>query len=163
MTDLLKIIELSLWTGIAGIGFGILFNIPRKAILTVFILGFGVGLIKSVLLKLGVNIIIASFVAALFVGIFSTPLAHKIHQPPVVFSIPAVIPMIPGIFAYKIVLATMNFTFMETDLTKRIELIDTIFSNGFTMLFILISITLGISLPLLLMRRSTVKKKSIKL
>ncbi len=158
MTDLLKIFELALWTGIAGVGFGILFNIPRKAILTVFILGFGVGLIKSVLLKMGLNIIIVSFIAALFVGIFSMPLAHKIHQPPVVFSIPAVIPMIPGYFAYKTVLATMNFTFMEAATEKRLELIDTIFTNGFTMLFILISLTLGISLPLLLLRKSTIKK-----
>lgn len=158
MIELLKIVELAVWTGIAGVGFGILFNIPRKAILTVFILGFGVGLIKSVLLKLGVNIVLASFVAALFVGVFSTPLAHKIHQPPVVFSIPAVIPMIPGYFAYKTVLAMMNYTFMDVASEKRMELIDSIFTNGFTMLFVLISLTLGISLPLLLMRKSTVKK-----
>ena len=158
MTDLLKIAELALWTGIAGVGFGILFNIPKKAILTVFILGFGVGLIKSVLLNFEINIVIASFIAALFVGVFSIPLAHKIHHPPVVFSIPTVIPMIPGYFAYKTVLAMMNFTFMEVDPDKRLELIDAIFSNGFTMLFILISLTIGISLPLLLMRRGTVKK-----
>ena len=160
MMDFLKIIELALWTGIAGVGFGILFNIPRKAILTVFILGFGVGLIKTVLLNLGLNIVLASFIAALFVGVFSMPLAHKIHQPPVVFSIPAVIPMIPGYYAYKTVLAMMNFTFMEVATEKRLALLDAIFSNGFTMLFILISLTLGISLPLLLMRKSTVKKIS---
>lgn len=158
MIDLLNIMELALWTGIAGIGFGILFNIPRKAILTVFILSFGVGLIKSVLLKMGVNIVISSFIAALFVGIFSIPLAHKIHQPPVVFSIPAVIPMIPGYFAYKTVLAMMNFTFMEVETEKRLELLDAIFSNGFNMFFILISLTLGISLPLLLLRKNTIKK-----
>jgi len=160
MMDFLKIIELALWTGIAGVGFGILFNIPRKAILTVFILGFGVGLIKSVLIDRGLNIVLASFIAALFVGVFSMPLAHKIHQPPVVFSIPAVIPMIPGYYAYKTVLAMMNFTFMEVATEKRLALLDAIFSNGFTMLFILISLTLGISLPLLLMRKSTVKKIS---
>jgi len=160
MMDFLKIIELALWTGIAGVGFGILFNIPRKAILTVFILGFGVGLIKTVLLNLGLNIVLASFIAALFVGVFSMPLAHKIHQPPVVFSIPAVIPMIPGYYAYKTVLAMMSFTFMEVATEKRLALLDAIFSNGFTMLFILISLTLGISLPLLLMRKSTVKKIS---
>ncbi len=158
MIDFLKIAEFALWSGIAGIGFGVLFNIPKKAILTVFILGFGAGLIKSIMLKMGLNIVIASFIAALFVGIFSTPLAHKIHHPPVVFSIPAVIPMIPGYFAYKTVLAMMNFSFMENEPEKRLELIDNIFSNGFTMLFVLISLTLGISLPLLLMRRSTVKK-----
>jgi uncharacterized membrane protein YjjB (DUF3815 family) len=66
--------------------------------------------------------------------------------------------MIPGYFAYETVLSVMNFIFIEKDTVKRIALIDSIFSNGFTMFFILISITAGISLPLLLLRKSTVKK-----
>jgi len=158
MMDLLKIVELALWTGIAGVGFGILFNIPRKAIFTVFILGLEAGFIKFTLLNFHIDIVLSSLIAALSVGILSMPLAHRIHQPPVVFSIPSVIPMIPGYFAYETVLSIMNFTFMETDSIKRIELMDAIFSNGFTMLFILISLTIGVSFPMLLLRKSTVKK-----
>ena len=161
MTDLLKILETAVWSGIAAVGFGILFNIPRRSILTVFFLGFSAGFIKFLLINMQVNIVIASFFASLAVGILSIPLAHRIHQPPVVFSIPAVIPMIPGYFAYKTVLAMMNFTFMETEPAKRAELIDAIFSNGFTMFFILISLTLGVSFPLLLLRKTTVKKKPV--
>jgi hypothetical protein len=52
----------------------------------------------------------------------------------------------------------MNFIFIEKDAVKRIELMDSIFSNGFTMFFILISITAGISLPMLILRKNTVKK-----
>jgi len=155
---ILNILEVAIWSGIAAVGFGILFNIPKKAIFTVFILGFTAGLIKFVLLKLSVDIILASLIAALFVGVLSMPLAHKIHQPPVVFSIPAVIPMIPGYFAYETVLSVMKFTFMETDMTKRIALMDTIFTNGFTMFFILISLTIGVSFPMLLLRKNSVKR-----
>ena len=158
MESILKLIELSIWSGIAAVGFGILFNIPKKAIFTVFILGFASGLTKSILLNFHVNIVIASFIGALLVGFMSMPLAHKIHQPPVVFSIPAIIPMIPGFYAYKTVLSIMNFTFLETDQVKRLELVDAIFSNGFTMLFVLISITVGVLFPLLILRKSTVKK-----
>ena len=158
MESILKLFELSIWSGIAAVGFGILFNIPKKAIFTVFILGFTSGLTKSILLNFHVNIVIASFIGALLVGFLSMPLAHKIHQPPVVFSIPAIIPMIPGYYAYKTVLSIMNFTFLETDQVKRLELIDAIFSNGFTMLFVLISITVGVLFPLLILRKSTVKK-----
>jgi hypothetical protein len=39
-----------------------------------------------------------------------------------------------------------------------LELIDAIFTNGFTMFFILISIAAGISLPMLLLRKNSVKK-----
>jgi len=125
---------------------------------TVFVLGFTAGFIKFVLLKLSMDIILASLIAALFVGVLSMPLAHKIHQPPVVFLIPAVIPMIPGYFAYETVLSVMKFTFMETDIAKRITLMDTMFSNGFTMFFILLSLTIGVSFPMLLLRKNTIKK-----
>ena len=155
---IISLLEVSLWSGIAAVGFGILFNVPRKAIVTVFILGFGAGFIKFILLHFHVHVVLASFIAALFVGVLSMPLAHKIHQPPVVFSIPPVIPMIPGYYAYETVLSIMNFIFMETDTVKRVELIDTIFTNGFTMFFILISLTVGVSLPMLLLRKKTVKR-----
>lgn len=158
MESILKLIELSIWSGIAAVGFGILFNIPKKAISTVFFLGFAAGLIKSIILNFEISIVIASFIAALLVGFLSMPLAHKIHQPPVVFSIPAIIPMIPGFYAYKTVLSIMNFTFMETDTDRRLELVDNIFSNSFNMLFVLIAITVGVLLPLLLLRKSSVKK-----
>jgi uncharacterized membrane protein YjjB (DUF3815 family) len=66
--------------------------------------------------------------------------------------------MIPGYFAYETVLSVMNFIFIEKDAARRLILIDSIFSNGFTMFFILISIAAGISLPMLVLRKSTVKK-----
>jgi len=155
---IISLLEVSLWSGIAAVGFGILFNVPRKAIGTVFFLGFGAGLIKFILLHFHVHIVLASLIAALFVGVLSMPMAHKIHQPPVVFSIPPVIPMIPGYYAYETVLSIMDFIFMETNPVKRVELIDTIFTNGFTMFFILISLTVGVSLPMLLLRKNSVKR-----
>lgn len=65
--------------------------------------------------------------------------------------------MIPGYFAYETVLSVMNFIFMEANPSERAVLIDAIFTNGFTMFFILISITAGISLPMLLLRKDSVK------
>ena len=158
MEAIIKLLEVSVWSGIAALGFGVLFNIPRSTIATVFLLGFAAGFIKFLLLSFSVNIVLATFIAVLFVAIFCIPIAHKIHHPPVVFCIPPVIPMIPGYFAYETVLSIMNFIFIEKDALKRITLMDSIFSNGFTMFFILISITAGISLPMLILRKSTVKK-----
>jgi len=158
MINAFHLIEFAIWSGIAAVGFGVLFNIPKKAIVTVFALGFGAGFVKVILMKYDFDIIASSFIAAILVGILSTPLSHKIHQPPVIFSIPAVIPMIPGFFAYKTILSVMKYTFVEQDNANRIGLIESIFSNGFTMIFILIALTIGVSFPLLLLRKSTVKK-----
>lgn len=156
--QLLYLIEVAFWSGIAAVGFGILFNVPKKAIITIFTLGAGAGFIKFALIDFHLHVILASFVAALFVGVVSMPMAHKIHKPPVVFSIPPIIPMIPGYFAYETVLSIMKFIFIETDSLKKIDLINVMFSNGFTMFFILISITVGVSFPMLLLRKDSVKK-----
>lgn len=156
-TTLLNISEVAIWSGIAAVGFGILFNIPKSSIITVFVLGFLAGFIKFALLNFNIHIVLATFIAVFFIGIICLPTAHKIHHPPVIFCIPPVIPMIPGYFAYETVLSVMNFIFMEQDTEKRTELINAIFTNGFTMFFILISITIGISLPMLLLRKNTVK------
>ena len=157
-TAIFDLLEVAIWSGVAALGFGILFNIPKGTIITVFILGFVSGLIKFALIYFNVHIVMATFIAVLFVAIVSMPIAHKIHHPPFVFCIPPVIPMIPGYFAYETVLSAMNFIFIEKDAQKRVTLIDSIFSNGFTMFFILIAITAGIALPMLLLRKSTVKK-----
>ena len=155
-TIIFELIELSIWSGIAAVGFSILFNVPRKSIITIFILGFGAGLIKFLMLHFNVNIVFSSFLGAFFVGLISIPLAHKIHLPPVVFTIPTIIPMIPGFYAYETVLYVMKL--VEKDISKKYELINGIFSNGFNMVFILIAITLGITIPMLLLRKSTVKR-----
>ncbi len=155
---ILKLLEVSFWSGVAALGFGILFNIPRSAVFTAFALGFCAGLIKFSLMHFHVHVVLGSFLAAFFVGLICIPMAHKIHQPPVVFSIPPVIPMIPGYYAYETVLSVMNFIFMEGDASKRIVLIDAIFTNGFTMVFVLISLTVGVALPMLLLKKNTVKK-----
>tara|TARA_R110002033_G_scaffold94179_1_gene143305 strand:- start:3934 stop:4422 length:489 start_codon:yes stop_codon:yes gene_type:complete len=154
----LKLLELSFWSGIAGVGFGLLFNVPKSSVATIFILGFGAGFIKFLLIYFNVHVVLGSFLAALFVGFISIPLAHKIHHPPVIFSIPPVIPMIPGYFAYETILSIMNFIFIEDDISKRITLIDAIFTNGFNMIFVLIALTVGVSLPMLLLTKNTVKK-----
>lgn len=155
---LFHLIEVAIWSGLAALGFGILFNIPKSTIITVFALGFASGLIKFSLIRFDVHIVLATFIAVIFVAFASMPIAHRIHHPPVVFCIPPVIPMIPGYFAYETVLSVMNFIFIEKDPAKKLVLIDSIFSNGFTMFFVLISITVGISLPMLVLRKSTVKK-----
>jgi uncharacterized membrane protein YjjB (DUF3815 family) len=155
---LLHLLEVAFWSGIAAMGFGILFNIPRSTVITVFLMGFAAGFIKFSLIDFNVHIVLATFIAVLFVAVVSMPIAHKIHHPPVIFCIPPVIPMIPGYFAYETVLSVMHFIFIEKDLATRVTLIDSIFSNGFTMVFILISIAAGISFPMLVLRKNTIKK-----
>ncbi len=148
----------SLWSGIAELAFAILFNIPKKVITTVLFLGFLAGLIKALFIHFEFNIIIATFFAALSVGIFSIPFASRVHKPIVVFSIPSIIPMIPGFFAYKTILAIRQFTFYKIDNVQRDRMLDAIFSNGFMTLFILFAITVGVSGPMLILGKDMTRR-----
>ena len=162
MSIYLQIIEVSFWAGLAAVGFGVLFNIPKKTILTVFLLGFLGGVTKFFLLNFEVNIILASLLASIIIGLLSIRLAHVIHYPPVVFAIPPMIPMIPGFYAYQALIAIMKYALLEsTNHVEQLVLISKIFYNGFTMLFILIALILGISLPMLLLRKSSVKEGAL--
>lgn len=65
MTDIIiKLLEASVWSGMAAVGFGILFNIPKNTIYTVFLLGAGAGFIKFLLIHLNIHVVPATFLAS---------------------------------------------------------------------------------------------------
>ena len=76
----------------------------------VFGLGAIGGMAKVLLLLSGVNIILSSFIGATLIGILSVYAAHRKHAPPLIFSIPSVIPMVPGAFAYKMMIGFMSLS-----------------------------------------------------
>jgi uncharacterized membrane protein YjjB (DUF3815 family) len=90
----------SFWAGIAAIGFAILFNVPRRTIYAIAAIGVVGGLVKFTAMHFELGIVFGSFLGATAVGIFSIQMAHLRKSPPLVFSIPSVIPMVPGFFAY---------------------------------------------------------------
>lgn len=155
------LIEKFFWSGVAAIGFGILFNIPPRTIFTVGILGAFAGLIKFSLLASGLNVMLASLAAATFVGLISVPLSHSVHTPPFVFSIPAIIPMIPGYFGYKMMLGLFNLTIADPSAADTAQ-IASVFNYGLKMIFVLFSLTIGVSMPMLILRKQTVKNIKIK-
>jgi len=73
------------------------------------------------------------------------------------FSIPSVIPMVPGFFAYKMMLGLIALTSIENTDTYIQTLIQTV-NNGAKMMFILISLGTGVAIPMLLTRKETIKK-----
>ena len=134
-----EILIKSFWSGIAAIGFAILFNVPRRTLYLIGLLGVMSGLIKFGSMELHVNIVFASFWAATAVGFVSIQTAHLKKSPPLIFSIPAVIPMVPGFFAYKFMLGLIALTSMENADTYLKILVETV-NNGAKMMFVLIAL-----------------------
>lgn len=147
----------SIWCGLAAVGFSILFNTPRRTLVAIWFGGLVAGMIKygTAAIFPGISIIMSSFLAALAVGFISIPMAHWRHVPPVIFAIPSVIPLVPGIFAYRTMLGLMRLT--RADDANFNQAIENTVRNGVTTLFIVMVLALGVVLPMYLLRKESVK------
>lgn len=135
----------------AAVGFGALFRIPRKALVPVLLLGAVGVFAKALLLHFDVNIILSSFAAAALVGVVSLHFANVQDTPPVIFSLPAVIPMVPGLFTYRAMLGIIKLA-VCTEETFGMHLAYT-FNNGVKAAFILMVLAVGVSVPNLVFRK----------
>jgi len=156
--EILMILEKGIWFGFAALGFAILFNVPQRTLLIIWLIGATGGLTKLILMQCDIGIVISTFAGASVVGILSVYAAHNKHAPPLVFSIPSVIPMIPGAFAYRMMLGLMKLsgTAIPTD-TYYQTLAETT-SNGLKTMFILMALAVGVAIPMLISRKETIKK-----
>jgi uncharacterized membrane protein YjjB (DUF3815 family) len=80
--------------------------------------------------------------------------ARIIHCPAEVFSFPSLLPMIPGLFAYRTILSLIKFM-QNTDVVKNQSFIMDFFHNGMTTLFVLLALVIGVTLPVLLFPKTS--------
>ncbi|CCK99218.1 membrane protein [Clostridioides difficile] len=131
MTDMSMILHF-LFSGVATAGFAVFFNAPLYLLLPAGITG-GIGWIVYVyLFNFTTNAVFAGFIAAALVSACSETLARKLKQPAIVFVIPGILPLIPGIGLYNTMLSLIQ---------KNYSLA---MSKGTDALFLSASIALGV-------------------
>lgn len=148
-TELIPLILIdAVLAAIAATGFAVISNPSRKAIfVSAFLAAIGHAL-RFTLIKSGLEISLATFVAASFIGLLSVMFARIIHCPAEVFSFPSLLPMIPGLYAYRTILSVIKFM-QSTDPIKNQGFMMDFFHNGMTAMFILFALVVGVSLPVL--------------
>jgi len=157
MNIILDLLSKGLWAGIAGVGFAILFNVPVRTLIPIWFLACIGVIVKFTCMHFEIGIITASFIGATAVGIFALFAARKYYGPPLVFSIPSVIPMIPGAFAYNMMLGFIDLSTV-VDHDEYIRVLSFTSSNGLKALFILMGLAAGVALPMLLARKESIKQ-----
>lgn len=136
-----------LFAAVAAIGFAVISNPPRKTIfVSALLAAIGHALRYYLINVLGMSISLASLLAAFAIGLLSMVAARRIRCPAEVFSFPSLLPMIPGMYAYKTVLAFIRL--MGPDRGDSQELIVDIFKNGLTTFFVMSALVVGVLLPL---------------
>jgi len=155
MVDWMEIVFKGFCCGVAAIGFAALFNTPVRALIAIFLCAFAAGLIKFLIFNpvVGGGIILASAVGAVVIGFASITFSHWRHVPPIVISIPSVIPFVPGSFVYRTILGLIDFIYHT-----EVEVLTRTVHNGVMTLFIILALSLGVTLPMLLFRIESVKK-----
>ena len=147
--ELIRLVLLDgMMAAIAAIGFAVISNPPKNAILVSAILAALGHSLRFFLIKSGLDISLATFVAATFIGLLSIVFARIIHCPAEVFSFPSLLPMIPGMFAYRTILSVIKFMQSSNAIKEQGFMMD-FFHNGMTTLFILLALVVGVSLPIL--------------
>jgi len=150
--DWYMILTKAFWCGCAAAGFGILFNTPTRALFPIWLGGFAAGLIKFLALDpvLGAGMVLSSFLGGIMAGIVAISLAHWREVPHILIALPSVIPLVPGVLAYRAMMGLMKLARQSsTEYTNVIS--DTVY-NGVMVLFVILAITFGLSIPLIAAR-----------
>lgn len=154
MINILRDIFLSFFV---GFGFALLFETPKKALLIAGLLGgLGHG-IRFVMLQLDFGLVSATLSGTIFVGIAGIYCAHKIHTPPIVFTLPACITMIPGLYAYRTMLGCIQIYEDGTDIASSKLLQETAYNFILTS-SLLFCLAIGICIAALAFKKKSVKR-----
>jgi len=151
------LLEKGIWLGCAAVGFAALFNVPRRALGVIYIIAALGGLIKFYLLSLEIGLVFATLCGSSFIGFSSVLAAHYRKAPPMTFALPALIPMIPGFFAYKAMVGIMKLT-AEKDPDLYTKLFFETVNNGLVAWLVSLALSAGVAIPLLIARKETVKR-----
>jgi uncharacterized membrane protein YjjB (DUF3815 family) len=142
MEIILDILIKSIFASIASTGFAMLFNVPKHT-LKFCALGGGITyIIRNVSIELGASIELSTFIASSCIGYITLKWSRKYLIPRPVYSVAAIIPMIPGTYAFTAMIGLVDMN--SHGVTP--ELIELFVENFLRALAILGAITFGLAL-----------------
>lgn len=149
MDLLLGLLNDMFFAAIPAVGFALVFNVPQKALIYCALGGsIGHGS-RYLMMQLGIPIEWATFFAATIVGMVGVHWSHKFLAHPKVFTVAALIPMVPGVFAFKAMIAMVEINHMG----YTPELVATLMENFLKAMFIIAGLAIGLAVPGLLFYR----------
>ncbi|MDE7413725.1 MAG: threonine/serine exporter family protein [Muribaculaceae bacterium] len=155
MQLIFKLLQDALFAGIAAIGFAAISRPPRKAFLWCGIIAATGHSFRFLLMNgtdLHVHIVIATTLASFLIGIMAVLLSPRTKVPAETYLFPSLLPMIPGIYAYKTFAGLVMCMYRSSE-----GMFDKYFylfaSNGLTCFFILLGMAIGATIPIFILKR----------
>ncbi|QGM80960.1 threonine/serine exporter family protein [Otariodibacter oris] len=149
MEFLLQLLDDFIVSAIPAVGFALLFNVPKRALKYCAILG-GLGhTFRFILIHFDMPLVFATFFGASLIGFIGVHFSHRYLAHPKVFTVAAIIPMIPGVYAYKAMISIVQIHHFGWSEELFVEMTNNFITTG----FILGALVFGLALPGLLIYR----------
>ena len=152
---LINILEDGLFAAVAANGFSSISNTPRRAYLTCGLIAAAGHTIRYVFTtpEFGImHIIPASALASFAIGVLAVLFAGRIKCPAEVCFFPALLPMIPGMYAYRTIEALLSCLYhTQEDAFEHYFYL--LAYNGLTCSFIILSLVVGATVPVFLFKK----------
>ena len=140
-------------TGISAMGFGMIFNVPRRSLPIVALLGvLGMCLRNFIAFDLHQGLILGSLAGATLISLLAVRFVHATRSPNHVLTIPGVIPMVPGILMYR---GIFGFVHLGTDATEFMSAFGNLLNAG----LIVLCLSIGVATPNIFVRRWIAKRR----
>ena len=154
MEIIIELIKDISFSAIAAIGFAAISNPPRKAYAWCACIAAAGHSFRFLLTlpQVGMHMVAATAIASFLIGILAVLLSSRSKVPAETFLFPSLLPMIPGIYAYRcfggLVMCMLHG---GEEAFNHYFYIFT--SNGLSCFFIIFAMTVGATLPIFLMPR----------
>lgn len=138
---------------VAALGFGAVSGPSRRSLPYICLLAaLGHALRFSLMTYAGLDIVSASLAGSVTVGFLSLWAGKRCHTPVSCLFIPALLPMVPGMYAYRSVFALILFI-QATDPRLQADYLVMFGSNFFVTIMVVAVIAAGASLPKFILPR----------
>ena len=147
---LIKILIEASFAGISALGFALISDPPKRYIIyTVLLAAVGRGFRYSIMAIFGMGIVMSTFIASIIIGLLGIYIANRVRCSMEVISFPALLPMIPGVYAYKTIIAFVLYGQAITLDDKHKYLIN-MFDNGVMGIAVVSALAIGVTVPFLM-------------
>lgn len=153
MSDaLIHLLTDAFWSGLAALGFAMLFNVPTRTLLGCVICGATGHALRTLFMGLGFSIEFSTLAGATVVGFLGTIFAQRWQTPATTFTISGAIPLVPGVFAFRTMIGLLSVAAAPNVDVGTVALVEASI-NGVKTGVILGAIAAGIAAPSLLFER----------
>ncbi|EAU00283.1 MULTISPECIES: threonine/serine exporter family protein [Campylobacter] len=138
------------FAAVAGFGFAYASSPPKRTLAFSALLAAIAHSSRYLMIQTEIfSISVATLLASFLIGVLGMYFAKRLKVPAEIIAFPALLPMIPGIYAYKSILALLWFI-KSTDIGQKTTYLMIFFDNALATVCISLALGVGVSVTLLM-------------